>query len=161
MWDEIANPFPNFNDATVAVWEWIIDFIPHFTRHIIIDNILTYARRLISPEGPVTSLSKPNSRLIDWCNNPEYPSRYWMTQVNLNTCLPQTQANVFYANAICHIAYGHEMLIRHTEINANLDIFKCKKWYFHGLTNDNNTKIWILTHYSIASHDIWLIFPVR
>ena len=22
MWDEIIFPFPNFNDVTVAVWEW-------------------------------------------------------------------------------------------------------------------------------------------
>ena len=31
VWDEITNPFPNFNGATVAVWEWISNFIPHFT----------------------------------------------------------------------------------------------------------------------------------
>ena len=24
-------PFPNFNDAAVAVWKWRSDFIPHFT----------------------------------------------------------------------------------------------------------------------------------
>ena len=29
MWDEITNPFPNFNGATVEVWEWISNFIPH------------------------------------------------------------------------------------------------------------------------------------
>ena len=22
-WDEITNPFPNFNGATVEIWEWI------------------------------------------------------------------------------------------------------------------------------------------
>ena len=27
--------FPNFNGATVEVWEWIRNFIPHFTGHVI------------------------------------------------------------------------------------------------------------------------------
>ena len=31
MWDEITHSFPNFNGATVDVWEWKDDFIPHFT----------------------------------------------------------------------------------------------------------------------------------
>ena len=31
VWDEITNPFPNFNIATIEVWEWISNFIPHFT----------------------------------------------------------------------------------------------------------------------------------
>ena len=30
MWDTITKPFPNFNNATVEVLEWISDFIPHF-----------------------------------------------------------------------------------------------------------------------------------
>ena len=35
MWDEITYPFPNFNGATVEVWEWISDFIPHFNGRVI------------------------------------------------------------------------------------------------------------------------------
>ena len=31
MLDEITYPFPNFNGATVEVWEWISNFITHFT----------------------------------------------------------------------------------------------------------------------------------
>ena len=34
--DEIPYPFPNFNGATAEVWEWIRNFIPHFTGHVII-----------------------------------------------------------------------------------------------------------------------------
>ena len=30
VWVEITYPFPNTNGATVEVWEWIINFIPHF-----------------------------------------------------------------------------------------------------------------------------------
>ena len=36
VWDEITYPFPNFNGATVEVWEWISNFTPHFTGHMAI-----------------------------------------------------------------------------------------------------------------------------
>ena len=35
VWHEITCLFPNFNGATVEVWEWISYFIPHFTGHVI------------------------------------------------------------------------------------------------------------------------------
>ena len=35
VWDEITYPFPNFNGGTVEVWEWISNFMPDFTRHVI------------------------------------------------------------------------------------------------------------------------------
>ena len=28
VWDEFTYPFPNFNGATVEVWEWISNFVP-------------------------------------------------------------------------------------------------------------------------------------
>ena len=34
VWDEITYPFQNFNDTTVEVWEWINNFIPHFSGHV-------------------------------------------------------------------------------------------------------------------------------
>ena len=37
MWDEITYPFLNFNGATVEVYEWISNFIPHLTGCVIID----------------------------------------------------------------------------------------------------------------------------
>ena len=40
MWDEITYPFPNFNGATVEVWERISNFIPHF-----IMDVITYPYR--------------------------------------------------------------------------------------------------------------------
>ena len=30
LWDEATYSFPNFNGATVEVWEGISNFIPHF-----------------------------------------------------------------------------------------------------------------------------------
>ena len=35
MWYEITYPFPNFNGYTVEVWEWLSNFIPHFTGYVI------------------------------------------------------------------------------------------------------------------------------
>ena len=40
VWDEIIYPFLNFNGATVEVYEWISNFIPHITGHV-----LTYSCR--------------------------------------------------------------------------------------------------------------------
>ena len=34
-WDEVTYPFPTYNDATVEVWEWIHNFVPHFTMRLI------------------------------------------------------------------------------------------------------------------------------
>ena len=35
VWNEIIYPFLNFDCATVEVWEWINNIIPHFTGHVI------------------------------------------------------------------------------------------------------------------------------
>ena len=35
VWDEITYPLPIFNAATVEVWEWIRNFIPHFIRSVV------------------------------------------------------------------------------------------------------------------------------
>ena len=35
VWDGITYPFPNFNSATIEVWEWIGNFIPHFIMDVI------------------------------------------------------------------------------------------------------------------------------
>ena len=36
VWGEITFPFPNFNGATVEVWEWISNFILHFIMDLVI-----------------------------------------------------------------------------------------------------------------------------
>ena len=36
MWDEIINPFPNLNDCTIEVWEWIINITTGFTMDVMI-----------------------------------------------------------------------------------------------------------------------------
>ena len=35
VWDEITDTAPNFNVYAVKVWEWISNFIQHFTMHMI------------------------------------------------------------------------------------------------------------------------------
>ena len=35
VWYEITYPFSNINGKTIEVWEWISNFIPHFTGHVI------------------------------------------------------------------------------------------------------------------------------
>ena len=35
MWNDITYPLTNFNGATIEVWEWICNFIPYFTGHVI------------------------------------------------------------------------------------------------------------------------------
>ena len=35
VWDQIADPFQNFNGYTVEVWEWISNFITHFMMDVI------------------------------------------------------------------------------------------------------------------------------
>ena len=32
---ESTFPFPNFNGCTIELWEWISNFIPRFTGHVI------------------------------------------------------------------------------------------------------------------------------
>ena len=51
MWDDISYPFPNFNSATVEVWEWINALIPHF---YVRDNVSMLELKLIhvSKRGP-------------------------------------------------------------------------------------------------------------
>ena len=35
VWYELTYPFPNFNGAAIEIWEWINNFILHFTGHVI------------------------------------------------------------------------------------------------------------------------------
>ena len=46
MWDEITYPFPNFNGATVEVWKWRSNPIPHF--HYIDVIMTTMASQITS-----------------------------------------------------------------------------------------------------------------
>ena len=35
VYEEITNPFPNFNGRAVEVWECLSNFIPDFAGHVI------------------------------------------------------------------------------------------------------------------------------
>ena len=45
--DEITYLFPNFHSAAVEVWEWICNFIPHFTGHVITYPCLHYISTML------------------------------------------------------------------------------------------------------------------
>ena len=42
LWDEVTYPFPNFNGATIEVWEWISDLILHFIMDVITNPLWDY-----------------------------------------------------------------------------------------------------------------------
>ena len=46
VWDEITYPFLNFNGATVEVWEWISNIIPHFIMDVL---LLIHAEIKVKP----------------------------------------------------------------------------------------------------------------
>ena len=51
VWDEIIYPFPNFNEVTIGVWEWISNSIPHFTGYVYI-RMLGLKLIHVSNSGP-------------------------------------------------------------------------------------------------------------
>ena len=61
MWDEITDPFPNFNGATVEVWECISNFIPRF----IMDEI-TYPCMLRIKNMGVITYPCLNAMVVNW-----------------------------------------------------------------------------------------------
>ena len=60
VWDEITFLFPDFNGTTVEVWEWISNFIPHFTRHVITYPCLDWSSPILVRRVPVILLSGPS-----------------------------------------------------------------------------------------------------
>ena len=70
MYDEIIFPFPNFNGATVEVWEWINNFIPHFTGRVITYPVMCkYVFEIIdTTEALKRNMSKcvASSLLVCW-----------------------------------------------------------------------------------------------
>ena len=63
MWDEITDPFPNFNNATVEVWEWLNKIILHMGMCLLIHasiNLINLLRitDLCDGNSPVNSPHK-------------------------------------------------------------------------------------------------------
>ena len=75
VWDEITYSFPNFNSCTVEVWEWISNFTPHFTGHVI-TYLWDYSKSMLVKGAPgdivqygrqyVTSLSIQLINVSEW-----------------------------------------------------------------------------------------------
>ena len=58
VWDEITYAFPNFNDFTVEVWEWISNFITLI--HFVID-VITYPSSRNDMENKCIFISLQNN----------------------------------------------------------------------------------------------------
>ena len=58
MSNEIIDPFLNFNDATIEVWEWIFNIIPHLTEHVIL-YMMGLKLNCVSKKAPDDDL--------EWC----------------------------------------------------------------------------------------------
>ena len=79
IWDYIACPFPNFNSETVEVWEWVSNFIPHFTRRVV-----TYGR--FTCTGAIYDTVKSctwTKKIMVFLNH----SKYIIHTINLKQCL--------------------------------------------------------------------------
>ena len=48
VWNDITYPFPDFNGATVEVWEWISNFISHFIMDVITYPCWDYSQGVCS-----------------------------------------------------------------------------------------------------------------
>ena len=40
VWDEITDPFPNFNCCSVEIWKWMNDFIPYFAGRVPVHTLM-------------------------------------------------------------------------------------------------------------------------
>ena len=79
--DEITYPFPNFNGCTIDVWEWISDFIQHFTSHVflLLFDVGITISVLVSWTPVIKNAYRP-------CGEVVVPS--WMTGGTGNTTTP-------------------------------------------------------------------------
>ena len=60
--DEMTCPFPNLNVATVEVWEWISNFIPHYIR-----DAITYSYNVLN--GNPNQGNDDLSTIFWYCDN--------------------------------------------------------------------------------------------
>ena len=63
MWDEITNPFPNFNVRTVECCEWTSNFIPHLTVYLI---TFPCQSMLLKGAPVINELNNKSERLNIW-----------------------------------------------------------------------------------------------
>ena len=52
VYDEITDPFPNFNSKAIKVWEWIGNFIQRFTGHVITYPCWDSSKNMLAKKGP-------------------------------------------------------------------------------------------------------------
>ena len=70
MWGEITYPFPNFNSATVEVWEWICNFISHFMMDAILHRDCCVVRLFVQTLLHVKNACQMNAFVNAFLENP-------------------------------------------------------------------------------------------
>ena len=75
MLDELTYPFPDFNGATVDVWEWKSNFTPPFTEHVITYPCWDWSQTMLGKGGP------EENRLFYLCFT-ENIYGFWMYQAS-------------------------------------------------------------------------------
>ena len=67
VWDEITDPFPNFNGCTVEVWEWISNFTPYVKMAVITYKINTTKQSTRCPQRVLFEFPTFNLRaMLRW-----------------------------------------------------------------------------------------------
>ena len=89
-WDDITHPFQNFNGETIEIWEWISNFISHFTGYVITYLCWDYRKSILVNKAPVSlpinSVSCTPGFYIHWrgfCLRDKH-GLLWIRSQNLN-----------------------------------------------------------------------------
>ena len=69
VYDEITYSFPNFNGCTVDVWEWMSNFVSHFTGCVITDPCWDLSSTMLVKWAPQVVHPWPSCWVITWCNS--------------------------------------------------------------------------------------------
>ena len=85
MHDEITYPFPNFNGATVEVWEWISNFISHFSGHRM--RLLIHVRIKVKPYISVKGAPADYTKLGLWFNPRCAALIDWFSETGKHICI--------------------------------------------------------------------------
>ena len=90
VWNEITYAFSNFNGATIEVWQWISNFIPHFNEHVIANPCWDKSLTMLMKRAP----AQKKMRETTFAHHVELlfmigSSTGWGKSFHLNQCWPR------------------------------------------------------------------------
>ena len=134
-------PFPNFNGATVDVWEWISYFIPHFTGHVITYPCWDYKLIHVSKRGSRTSTE------IRSCM--DYYIPYFRVEFYLSTMMTSPNGNIFRVTGpLCGEFTGDRWIPRTKASDAEL-------WCFLWPSPEPTIEQWKRRWFETPSRSLW------